>query len=619
MKLKKDSTDIFFWIFSILPLVTADAVLRYALNPMYMSFFYNIVPILFNVFWIFLVVYTCRYILPKKIGRIIYVVFVMLFGIWFFANFISFKVFSKFLCLKSIFLASEASNYISVVGQYMSIKVVLVTIIYIGSIIITCILWGDKRIENKSKRIIPFVLSIIGVVLVEILMNVAIARDKLTGAWEVWDKPTLVYDKFVDPNKSLNVAGLYQYTFKSIYKAFFNDDKISADMEEETDTFFSEKSDHEDNEMTGILKDKNIIFVLMESMDNWMITEKYTPTIKYMMENGINFVNHHMPNVGAGYTFNSEFAANTGYYCPSTETSASIFVQNSFPFSLANLATKNGYTTTSFHFNSGSFYNRAVMHKQFGYKEYKSFMKYLSIEKCVQDSEAAKSDTIYEMMTGNEKFMDFIITYSAHLPYDEEDNKLKGAKENYPELIDNDLDLETRNALLLAHDTDEFFRILIERLKEDDLLENTVIIGFTDHYSYGISDKDKIMQLRGTGDSKLLENTPFFIYSPGLTSTTVTKVTSAIDILPTLANMLGFENSKYYIGNDAFDSNYTGLVYFPNGDWYDGEFYYKSGEICSDDKREYVENINKYITKISGINDYVISTDYFSRLNRKTN
>ena len=240
MKLKKDSTDIFFWIFSILPLVTADAVLRYALNPMYMSFFYNIVPILFNVFWIFLVVYTCRYILPKKIGRIIYVVFVMLFGIWFFANFISFKVFSKFLWLKSIFLASEASNYISVVGQYMSIKVVLVTIIYIGSIIITCILWGDKRIENKSKRIIPFVLSIIGVVLVEILMNVAIARDKLTGAWEVWDKPTLVYDKFVDPNKSLNVAGLYQYTFKSIYKAFFNDDKISADMEEETDTFFSE-------------------------------------------------------------------------------------------------------------------------------------------------------------------------------------------------------------------------------------------------------------------------------------------------------------------------------------------------------------------------------------------
>jgi phosphoglycerol transferase MdoB-like AlkP superfamily enzyme len=84
------------------------------------------------------------------------------------------------------------------------------------------------------------------------------------------------------------------------------------------------------NEMTGILKDKNVIFVLMESMDDWIISEKYTPTIKYMMDNGINFNNHYMPNVGMGYTFNAEFAANTGYYCPTTESSASIYTKNLF-------------------------------------------------------------------------------------------------------------------------------------------------------------------------------------------------------------------------------------------------------------------------------------------------
>ena len=98
-----------------------------------------------------------------------------------------------------------------------------------------------------------------------------------------------------------------------------------------------------------------------------------------MMENGINFVNHYMPNVGVGYTFNAEFAVNTGYYCPSTETSASIYTKNSFPLSLGNLATREGYTTKSFHFNGRNFYNRATMHKQFGYKEYKSFMNYLPI------------------------------------------------------------------------------------------------------------------------------------------------------------------------------------------------------------------------------------------------
>ena len=373
----------------------------------------------------------------------------------------------------------------------------------------------------------------------------------------------------------------------------------------------------QDNEMTGIFKDKNVILVLMESMDNWMINDKYTPTIRYMMKNGINFSNHFMPNVGAGYTFNAEFAVNTGYYCPSTETSASIFTKNLFPFALANMLDRDGYVSTSFHFNSRNFYNRAVMHRQFGYKDYKSFMDYLPIEKCVQDSETVKSDTIYNMMTENEKFFDFIITYSAHLPYNTEDNKLKDALVNYSELIDDSLDVEARNALLLAHDTDEFFKVLLKRLDEDGLLKNTVIVAFTDHYSYGISDKNKILELRGTPEAEIIEKTPFFIYLPEIKPKEVTKVTSAIDILPTVVNMLGLEKCNYYMGNDAFDENYGGYVYFPNGSWYDGNIYYKSGEAYQDEYKEYIESMNKYFAKLSNINDYVISTDYFSRLKRK--
>lgn len=256
------------------------------------------------------------------------------------------------------------------------------------------------------------------------------------------------------------------------------------------------------------------------------------------------------------------------------------------------------------------------MHRQFGYKDYKSFMSYLSIEKCVQDSEAVKSDKVYKMMTENEKFMDFIITYSAHLPYDTVDNKLKGALENYPDLIDDNLDSETNNALLLAHDTDEFFRILLERLKEDNLLEETVIVGFTDHYSYGL-DSDKVLKLRGNLENEILERTPFFIYSPSLEAVEVTKVTSALDILPTLINIFGFEKNEYYLGNDAFDDNYTGLVYFPNGSWYDGNIYYKPGDLYPAEIQDYIESINRYIMKVTDINDYVILTDYFSRLTRK--
>ena len=81
--------------------------------------------------------------------------------------------------------------------------------------------------------------------------------------------------------------------------------------------------------------------------------------------------------------------------------------------------------------------------------------------------------------------------------------------------------------------------------------------------------------------------------------------------------MLGLEKCNYYMGNDAFDENYNGYVYFPNGSWYDGNIYYKSGEAYQAKDKEYIESTNKYFAKLSNINDYVISTDYFSRLKRK--
>ena len=108
----------------------------------------------------------------------------------------------------------------------------------------------------------------------------------------------------------------------------------------------------------------------MESMDDWLITEEYTPTIKYMMDNGINFTNFYMPTVGTGYTFNAEFAFNTGYYCPSTISSASILTKNVFPNAIGNVFNDNGYISKSFHFNTKEFYNREPMHKRFGYEEY---------------------------------------------------------------------------------------------------------------------------------------------------------------------------------------------------------------------------------------------------------
>lgn len=616
----KEHKKIIFCFFAILPFFIADIVLRYSLNPIVLNQFrYNAIPVLFSVFWVMLFVYFCWGILPEKIGRIVYLVLVNLFGAWFFANYLCFKILSRFLWLEDIFLAGEASDYIASVFTYINIKTIICIIIYLASVIIAYRMWEKPQFNHRYIKYIPLDLCILGIICVQIFMNVSIKKDKEVGAWEVWEKPTLVYDKFQDSNKSLGVAGFYQYTLKNFYRMVTKSKLSLADEQTVIDYF--ENKNIKDNEMTGILKDKNVIFVLMESMDDWIINEKYTPTIKYMMDNGINFKNHYMPNVGMGYTFNAEFAANTGYYCPSSESSASIFTKNAFPYSLGNILKNMGYRTASFHYNTKDFYNREAMHKRFGYDKYVSFMKYLSIEKCVQDTEAVKSDELYDMMTkteNGEKFLDFIITYSAHLPYNIEDNKLKGAKENYSQLIDENISEELNNLYLLAHDTDEFFKLLLKMLKEDGIFEDTVIIGFTDHYAYGVQDYELLKEMTLNVGSEIFERVPFFIYSPGLEHKTVEKVTSAIDIMPTIANLLGAEDRRYYVGNDAFDASYNGIVYFPDGKWYDGNILFEpnSDTTYTDEERQYIINTNKYIDDIKSISDYVVSTNYFARHSR---
>lgn len=605
--------SVFFWIFSTLPFFIADFVLRYKLNPMVITTKYSAIPILFSVFWIVLFVYLCLVILPEKLGKITYIIIVNLFGAWFFANFICFKILSRFLWIEDIFLAGEASNYISSALTYITPITIIVILIYLISIIIAYHLWEKPCFRNKKSKFIPLIICIIGLFSVQAFMVININKDKKAGAWEVWEKPTLVYDKFEDSNKSLNVSGFYQYTLKNLYRMITRTDENLIDTKTVMDYF--ENKEISDNEMTGLLKGKNIIFVLMESMDDWVINKKYTPTIKYMMDNGINFTNHYMPNVGMGYTFNAEFAANTGYYCPTTESSATIYTKNTFPYSLGNILKKEGYKTSSFHYNTRAFYNREVMHKRMGYDKYVSFMDYLSLEKCVQDSEAVKNDEIYKMMTETnegENFLDFVITYSAHLPYNIEDNKLIGAKNNYENLIDKNLDEELRNLYILAHDTDEFFRILLKKLENDGILEDTVIIGFTDHYAYGLQDTEL---LKESSNNEILEKVPFFIYSPGLKHIEVNKVTSTLDILPTILNLMGENDRRYVIGSDAFDDNYKGLVYFPDGRWFDGKILFNQNEKAeySEEEKEYILKVNEHIEMLKTINNFVISSNYFAR------
>ena len=58
-----------------------------------------------------------------------------------------------------------------------------------------------------------------------------------------------------------------------------------------------------------------------------------------------------------------------------------------------------------------------------------------------------------------------------------------------------------------------FFAQLLQELEQRNLLQNTVIIGVTDHYAYTMNDQQRVRELSHVPVDLLVERTPCFIWS----------------------------------------------------------------------------------------------------------
>ncbi len=570
------------------------------------------VPALFTLLWAGLLVLALTGFMSKKWGRGLYLGVVSLFSVFMVSAYVYFRIFNQFFWLDNIGMTGQAMDYTGYIISYVDWKLILVTLLQIWLIILTCRFW---RKEHFAIPGLWLVIPMLGLVTLHtFMMTDAATASKADSAALVRAKN--VYRAFTDSSRSMHTAGTYQYVFRNVVRMAFPEIELDESRADVAAEYFTEKTVWEDNEMTGLLEGKNVIMVMMESIDDWMVDEKYMPTVSYMMENGIDFTNHFSCTFGTGYTFNTEFSANTGYHARSAGTPAAALSENAYPYSLANLFRAKGYSARSFHFNTPDFYNRGEMHRAFGYEEYVSFQKYMPASVAQCDSEAIANEEVYRAMVPEQEnpFFDYVITYSAHLPYTYEDEKLRQIKGKYPHLLDWRMDREINHALLLAHDTDEFFRVLIENLERDGLLEDTVIVAFSDHFSYGLSSWEKMYAMGNATTSDMLEKTPFFIYGKGLEKEKIKKVTNSLDILPTIVNLFGLEKTPYWIGEDAFCPAYTGYAYFSGGSWYDGEIYYFGEENTGTRTKAvqaYVEAMNEKFSIREQVNEVVLSTDYF--------
>ena len=529
----------------------------------------------FGICWA-IVLAAVSLILPRRAGRVFFGISYYFYLAWTLAQTGYYRVFGRMMWLSDIFYAGEGADYLGdVLGAFPAVW-------WIGGVLLlglgVLLIWKFPKVQRGfSWRLAFCVTGTIAVIVLTWLPEIVFLRD--LGVWGTRSEYAqsssyrATYNTMYDAGNVYDICGMYQLTFRDVWKheiypltpAYRS---ALAEQTSQINEYFAQREEHQKNAMTGLFAGKNVVMVLMESMDDWMITPVDTPTLYRLMKEGINFTNFYTPGYGTARTINSEFCINTGIYLPTTGEYVFDYVTNDFSQSIASQATDSDYSAEVFHYNSPAFYSRGVFEPAMGYNAYNCYADYETDKnRLYDDCLLFDIPELNQLFFREGKTFNTIITRSAHLSYVYNEVLSHYALKQYPGYRGKYASQEEDCARVKARLVDDMFTRLLAELEKKGQLEDTVIIGVTDHYTYGYKNTRELYALSGVEHDLLLEKTPCFVWSVDSPSVTVEKTLNTSDFLPTMLNLLGIDSPYRYLGQDAFDPNYEGYALFPDGSW----------------------------------------------------
>ncbi len=623
--------DVITILLMAMPFVIMDIATRLFGSSISFYSLFRITPRFFSIAYIILFIGISLNI-KKRYGKIFYSVIFFTFFILFLVHNVYYYTMGSFFNFSLLTLAGEGSDYLFDALKKCNLLVYVVAILLIVNYVYVLKKFPKNETVNRQKIFHIAILFLIFHIVAKIFLG--IGNFELT--WDTWRNPRNVYDNFNDSNKCMSLTGLYEYTIRDFYVTFIKPKATKSDTESKflQEVFSDENDGYHKNKYTGLFKDKNVIFLQLEGIDNWLLTKEVMPNTYKLLDHSINFTNHYSFYNGGGSTFNSEFMVNTGYTTPYTFLmNAYTLNKNDFPYSLANLMKQKDYSVKAYHMNTKEYYSRGINYSNWGYDNYLGLqdLNTYTDNSYQLDRELILNETFYnELFNDPGKFVSYIITYSNHLPFatnkgvcnqllklDYADEFANMSSGEISDFIDNLEMTEVDCIKRQAKETDYMVGLLIQALKDNNLYNNTVIVVYADHYLYTISDNEILKQYGKDIETNLINKTPFFIFSPNLKKEEIKKANSQIDILPTILNLLGITyNDKWYIGYDILDSKYKSMVIFNDLSWYDGTYYVTDGAVVNKKKisASKLEEKNSYAEYLVKKNDLVLKYNYFKEI-----
>ena len=389
-------------------------------------------------------------------------------------------------------------------------------------------------------------------------------------------------------------------------------------------SYFIQNSEAEKNDYTGYFKGKNVIVIMMESVNYAIDNAEYFPNFTRMLKNSWYWTNHYSPR-GTCATADNEFSGITSLYAISSTCTTNTYLNNTYFESMFNRFRASGYKTSSFHDYDDTYYQRSIYHYNLGSEKFYNAVDlgipYVSNGVEWPNDSLMMGQVVNLAKDSSKPFMTFITTVSAHMSYAYK----SGEGDKYMSLFEDEgYDEETRRYLSKLKITDDSLGVLLDSLQNEGILDDTVIVMYGDHYPYGLSKEDvsKIVSY----DVNLyndIEKTPFVIYNSKLSAKVFEDKTSYINLLPTLANLFDLDyDARFYMGEDILSKDYVGRVVFNDSSWIDDIAFYDALNskitYLGDDTStpEEIQKINQTINNKKEMSRLAITTNYFAYLEK---
>ena len=498
-------------------------------------------------------------------------------------------------------------------------------ILYFIDIIAVIIIFFAFRIKIKKHSIKAYIVGVVYLLLMIFVVSKPISEWLKEAETHQYNKVQQIESSsifgyhYLDFRNNIDMKKNVKYKSKSEMMKAYN-----SLMDKYTDKYTLEY------DLAGIAKDKNVIIVQLESVQNFVVNRKIngkeiTPNLNKFINENIEFTN--MQNQSYSSTADSEFTVMNSIYPLENGMCFAQYPSNNYDNMYAKFK-ENDYTTTYIHGNEGSFWNRQAVYSRLKIDNLLFDDVFDSdverVNNYVSD-EAVYRKVIDEIKTYDGKFMVNIVAASSHTAFDLPGLQDKDKKVNI-DVGDEYRGIYFGNYLEAVNYADYAFGIFIDELKKAGLYDDTVILVYGDHAGlqmYNWEMQDFIKEVKPLNDIQTQINYSNVLCGmkiPGVEPMKITKPTSKLDMKPTLMEICGIEDT-FSLGQSLFSNkdfvclNNGKIItdkYFYDGNWYS----IKTGEKLdlSNLPEAEVEKLNDYCDSLQTELDISLSTNILNLL-----